>query len=59
MMTMGVMMFQFIDFSNLKTEEIFNPEDPLGLNRLAMRNPEYQRIMKIELPRMLGLGILG
>lgn len=56
---MCMMLFQFMDFSNMKTEEVFDPKDPLALTRLSMRNPEYQRIMKIELPRLIGLGLIG
>lgn len=54
-----MMLFQFMDFSNMKTEEVFDAADPMAQHGIAMRNPEYQRIMKIELPRLIGLGIVG
>lgn len=59
MLAICIMTFHFMDFSNLKTEEIFDPKDPLALSRLAMRNPEYQKILKIELRRFANLGLIG
>ncbi|XP_063706889.1 uncharacterized protein LOC134835833 [Culicoides brevitarsis] len=59
MLTTGMMMLLFADFSQIKTEEMFDMTDPLAMHRITMRNPEYTKIMQEELKRMVGLGIVG
>lgn len=52
-----------MDFSNVTAvDELFDPEkqmDQKEMQRLLLKNPGYQEILKRELPRLLGTGILG
>lgn len=55
----SVMLFQFMDFSDMKTEETYDIDNSFTIYRLAMRHPEYTKAMKIELPRLVSLGLIG
>lgn len=55
----SIMLFQFMDFSNMNTEAVYDIEEQFNIYRKAMRHPEYQKAMKVELPRLVSLGLIG
>lgn len=43
----------------MNTDETYDIDNTFDVYRKAMRHPEYQRAMKIELPRLVSLGLIG
>lgn len=55
-----MILFQFMDFSSMGADEIFDlSKDQTAMQRKLLKHPEYQEILKKELPRLIGTGILG
>uniref|UniRef100_A0A336MZ52 CSON010227 protein n=1 Tax=Culicoides sonorensis TaxID=179676 RepID=A0A336MZ52_CULSO len=58
LLCVSMLMFQYMDFSNMTTEEVWDTKDPFALHRITMKNPEYQKALKKELPRLVALGLI-
>uniref|UniRef100_A0A336M177 CSON009903 protein n=1 Tax=Culicoides sonorensis TaxID=179676 RepID=A0A336M177_CULSO len=64
LMVFCMILFQFMDFSDVTdTDELFDlnkdKTDQAAKSRALFKHPRYQEILKRELPRLIGLGILG
>lgn len=49
-----------MDFSNVTADEMFDEKtDKTEMQKMLLKHPEYHEILKRELPRLIGTGIMG
>lgn len=56
-----MVLFQFMDFSEVAdSDEVFDiKKDRTEAQRALFKHPQFHEILKKEIPRLIGLGILG
>uniref|UniRef100_A0A336M4W5 CSON009904 protein n=1 Tax=Culicoides sonorensis TaxID=179676 RepID=A0A336M4W5_CULSO len=55
-----MVIFQFMDFTEVTADELFDmKKDQSLMQRKLMKLPQYQEILKRELPRLIATGIIG
>lgn len=52
--------WQFMDFSNVDPEKMFEIKDDRDqMHRMLLKHPEFQKILKAEIPRLINMGLLA